>query len=103
NTISVMLVRYSLSSGPSTSGSSVSTKAVKLVMSVKSVAISLLGRGNRGRFERLKSGRELEREQGLFKLLPHWMATVRSSRLVTINVRFWGKADIGRRWVNVRF
>ena len=35
-----MPVRYSLSSGPRTLGSSVSTSAVKLVMSVKSVAIS---------------------------------------------------------------
>ena len=40
NTISVMPVRYSLSSGPSTLGSSVSTSAVKLAMSVNSVAIS---------------------------------------------------------------
>ena len=40
NTISVMPVRYSLNSGPRTLGSSVSTSAVKLAMSVKRVAIS---------------------------------------------------------------
>src|SRR5215475_1566179 len=40
NTISVMPAKYSLSSGPRTLGSNVSTRAVKPVMSVKSVATS---------------------------------------------------------------
>jgi hypothetical protein len=52
-----------------------------------------LGGCDRRRFERVKSRRELDREQGIFRH-SRWLAAVRLFRLVTVMSAFGGKADI---------